>query len=98
MTLCLCAWHCQLRDAARTARAGGFVTAGDPNTLPPLTFCSVCWRSVSLPSSAAVQEWGEDAVGQGTNLLAQSDVFRVTCGADPNPWLLLGNGAGEWEM
>lgn len=34
----------------------GALIAGDPNTLPPLTFCTVCLRSVSLTSPAAIQD------------------------------------------
>lgn len=75
---------------------------GDLWHLETQTFHALCLRSVSLTSPAAIQDWGQDAVGQGKNLLTQRDVLRVTrVGLTPTPgscWVPEAAGKWDWRV
>lgn len=59
----------------------------------------MCSRCLSPASPAAVQEWEEDAVGEGKDLHAQTDVLRVVrMGLTPDPgscWVP--EAPGKWD-
>lgn len=77
---------CQLRDAASMSLGWEACDSWRPKHAATPRVCTMRSRCASPASPAAVQEWEEDAVGEGKDLLAQTNVLRTArVGLTPDP-------------
>lgn len=90
------AWHLPAQGCWEVCDSGRPKHAATPRV------CTVRVRRASPTSPAAVREWGEDAVGEGKDLLAQTGALRVAhVGLTPNTgscWVPESAGKRDWRL